>query len=45
MKQILEIPYGYRVVSVLRVGNIDKSVDAVSSASTRKKLEEVVNYK
>jgi nitroreductase len=44
-KQLLEIPEGYRVVSVLRIGNIDNSVDAVSSASTRKKLEEVVNYK
>jgi nitroreductase len=44
-KEILEIPEGYRVVSVLRIGNIDKNVDATSSASTRKKLEEVVNYK
>jgi nitroreductase len=44
-KQALTIPEGYRVISVLRVGNIDKNIDAVSSASTRKKLEEVVNYK
>jgi nitroreductase len=44
-KQALAIPEGYRVISVLRVGNIDKNIDAVSSASTRKKLEEVVNYK
>ncbi len=44
-KQILGIPEGYRAISVLRVGNIDKNVDATSSASTRKKLEEMVNYK
>ncbi|MCU0473935.1 MAG: nitroreductase family protein [Bacteroidales bacterium] len=44
-KQLLEIPEGYRVVSVLKVGNIDRSVDATSSASTRKKPEEVVNYR
>lgn len=44
-KQVLAIPEGYRAVSVLRVGNIDKNVDATSSASTRKKLEELVNYK
>jgi nitroreductase len=44
-KQILEIPDGYMAVSILRVGNIDKNVDAASSASTRKKPEEVINYK
>jgi nitroreductase len=45
MKQELRIPEGYRVVSVLQVGNIDKNVDATSSASTRKSFEEIVNYK
>ena len=45
MKQVLEIPEGYRVVTILRVGHIDKNVDAVSSASARKKFEEVVNFK
>jgi nitroreductase len=44
MKQILEIPDGYRVVTILRVGHTDKTVDAISSASARKKFEEVVNY-
>jgi nitroreductase len=44
-KQKLEIPADYKAVTVLRVGSIDKSVDAVSTASTRKKPEEVVNYK
>jgi nitroreductase len=45
MKQTLSIPDGYRAVSVLRIGNIDSNVDAVSSASTRKKAEELVIYK
>lgn len=44
-KEALQIPAGYRAVIVLRVGNIDKSVDAVSSASARKKPEEIINYK
>ena len=44
-KELLAIPAGYRAVTVLRVGHIDKSVDAVSSASTRKKIEEIVNFK
>jgi hypothetical protein len=30
---------------VLRIGNINKSVDAVSAASDRKVPEEVVNFK
>ena len=44
-KEALHIPAGYRAVIVLRIGNIDKSVDAVSSASARKKPEEIINYK
>jgi nitroreductase len=44
-KEIFGIPEGCRAVTVLRIGNIDKTVDAVSAASARKKLEEVVNYK
>jgi nitroreductase len=44
-KEKLGIPAGFRAVTVLRIGNIDKNVDAVSSASTRKKQEEIVNYK
>jgi nitroreductase len=42
MKQSLEIPEGYRVVTILRVGHIEKNVDAISSASTRKKFDEVI---
>ncbi len=44
-KEAFGIPEGFRAVTVLRIGNIDKSVDAVSAASARKKFEEVVNYK
>ncbi len=44
-KELLQIPSGYKAVIVLRIGNVDKSVDAVSAATPRKKFEEVVNYK
>jgi len=44
-KEAFGIPEGCRAVTVLRIGNIDKSVDAVSAASARKKFEEVVNFK
>ncbi len=45
MKGSLDIPAGFRVVALLRVGNIDKTVDAVSAASKRKDAVEVVNTK
>ena len=45
LKEKLGIPVDYKAVTVLRVGNIDKSIDAVSSASARKKQEEVVIYR
>jgi nitroreductase len=44
-KERLGIAADYKAITVLRIGNIDKSVDAVSAASARKKPEEVVNYK
>ena len=44
-KQKLGIPDDYKAVMVLRIGSVDKSVDAVSAASARKKPEEVVIYK
>jgi len=44
-KELFQIPSGYKVVMILRIGNIDKNVDAVSTATPRKKFEEVVNYK
>jgi nitroreductase len=45
LKPRLGIPDGYRAITVLRIGNIDLSSDAVSAASTRKTQEEIVNYK
>lgn len=44
MREILEIPEGYRVVAALRVGNLDTSIDATSSASPRKEINKLVNY-
>ncbi len=44
-KDQFQIPSGYKAVIILRIGNIDKSVDAVSAATPRKKFEEVVNFK
>ncbi|HKK40780.1 MAG TPA: nitroreductase family protein, partial [Bacteroidales bacterium] len=39
------IPEGYNAVVVLRVGNTDKGVDAVSAATQRKNFNEIVNFK
>jgi len=44
-REAYKIPAGYKVVMVLRIGNIEKGVDAVSAASARKMPEEVINYK
>jgi nitroreductase len=44
MKEILQIPEGYRAVAVLRVGHIEKNVDAVSAASPRNSYEDVVTF-
>ncbi len=44
-REAYQIPAGYKAVSVLRIGNIDKSVDAVSAATPRKITEEMINYK
>jgi nitroreductase len=40
-----QVPTGYRAIVVLRVGNIAKGPDAVSSASPRKDFNEIVNFK
>lgn len=45
MREKLQVPAGYKVVVILRVGNIDKNIDATSGASPRKTPEEIVNYK
>ena len=44
-REAFQIPAGYKAVVALRIGNVDKGVDAVSAATPRKKAEEVVNYK
>jgi nitroreductase len=44
-RELFQIPPGYRAVVVLRIGNIDKNVDAVSAATSRNVPEEVINYK
>ena len=44
-KELFQVPAGYKVVVVLRIGNADKSVDSVSGATPRKTSGEVVNYK
>lgn len=44
-KDIYQIPSGYKAVIVVRIGNIDKTVDAVTAATPRKKAEEIINYK
>lgn len=44
-KESYGIPEGFRAVAVLRIGNIDRGVDAVSSASPRKTYEEIVSFK
>jgi hypothetical protein len=44
-KELFQIPSGYKAVVALRIGNIDKTIDAVSAASPRKTPEEVINYR
>jgi nitroreductase len=44
-REALQVPTGYKIVVILRVGNIEKPVDGVSGASARKPQEEIVNYK
>jgi nitroreductase len=44
-KEFFQIPSGYKAVVALRIGNVEKQVDAVSSASPRKKSEEIVNFR
>jgi nitroreductase len=44
-KDLFQIPSGYKAVAVLRIGNVDKNVDAVSAATPRKSAEEIINYK
>lgn len=43
-KDHFQLPSGYKAVVALRIGNTDKSVDAVSAATPRKKSEDIINY-
>jgi len=43
-KEAFQIPAGYKAVIFLRIGNVDKSVDAVSAATPRKSPEEIINF-
>lgn len=43
-KESYQIPPGYKAVVILRIGNVDKTVDAVTAASPRKSAEELVNF-
>jgi nitroreductase len=40
---LYQIPAGYNAVALLRIGNADRSVDAVSSATPRKTADEIIN--
>jgi nitroreductase len=44
-RDVYQVPAGFKAVIVLRVGNVEKSVDAVSSATPRKPFDEIVNFK
>lgn len=43
-REALQIPEGFTPVIMLRVGNIEKTTDAVSGASQRKAKEEIVSW-
>lgn len=43
MKSAIGIPAGFKVSSILRVGNMDTKVDATTAATKRKEYKEVVN--
>lgn len=44
-RDLYQIPEGYNAVALLRIGNADRSVDAVSAATQRKTPEEIINRK
>jgi nitroreductase len=44
-REMYQVPAGYKAVVVLRIGNIDKTVDAVTAATKRKDFNEIVNFK
>jgi len=44
-RDVYQVPAGFKAVVVLRVGNVEKPVDAVSSVSPRKAFDEIINFK
>lgn len=44
-RELFQIPAGYNAVALLRIGNPDRNIDAVSSATPRKTPDELVNRK
>jgi nitroreductase len=44
-KTDLGLPAGYSAVALVRVGRVQAGVDAVSAASSRKRANDMVNYK
>jgi nitroreductase len=45
LKADLGLPSGYSAVALVRIGRLPPGADAVSGASTRKALNDVVSYK
>jgi nitroreductase len=45
LKAVLGLPSGYSAIAVVRVGQVQPGIDAVSAASSRKSLDSMVNYK
>ena len=43
-KDIVGVPAGYLGVAILKIGNIEQKVDAVSSASRRKAESDIITY-
>jgi nitroreductase len=41
----LSLPSGHNAVALVRIGRVQAGVDAVSAASSRKKADDMVNYK
>lgn len=44
-RDLFQIPAGYNAVALLRIGNPDRNIDAVSSATPRKTPDELINRK
>jgi nitroreductase len=43
-KEMIGIPTGFTGISIIKIGNIEKGIDAMSSASERKSEADLANY-